>query len=286
MTTRLLSCCRSMHATAAKADKALGVADGAVQAAVADAGLGVCTSSDGLRSYMVRKVRAVVNDSRKPATSAAGRGPRHSRVPIEVTTMDGSGATRVFPSMSGVEQGLGLPRNTINNYFTRTPRGREAGFAGKYLFRKLTPSLGGSGTAGSGAPSSHSTSSARSLSPIGIVADDVATPPVVGNKPVLVRSAAKYRKGKRLYCSCQQPYNLLKMMVLCDGHDKDCATPCSEWFHPGCVGMTNKEAETIKSLGFWMCPHCREQVEAALVRGAAHTTCPQARKAPPRSSST
>jgi len=57
---------------------------------------------------------------------------------------------------------------------------------------------------------------------------------------------ASQRKQQDLYCLCRKPYEEGVLMVGCDD--------CNNWFHPRCVGISEKKAE---ELDFYQCPGCR-----------------------------
>ena len=54
---------------------------------------------------------------------------------------------------------------------------------------------------------------------------------------------------EQLYCICNKPYEERAFMIGCD--NEDCKH--GEWFHPTCVGLTNKEAKELEN---WTCPPC------------------------------
>ena len=47
-----------------------------------------------------------------------------------------------------------------------------------------------------------------------------------------------------LFCLCAMPQNPDHLMIQCD--------ICKDWFHPKCVGMTDKEASALKD--GYVCP--------------------------------
>lgn len=49
----------------------------------------------------------------------------------------------------------------------------------------------------------------------------------------------------RLYCICNQPQNPDKLMISCDS--------CTDWFHPSCLGIKDKEAMDLET---FKCPIC------------------------------
>ncbi|XP_074348536.1 chromatin remodeling protein EBS-like [Apium graveolens] len=48
-----------------------------------------------------------------------------------------------------------------------------------------------------------------------------------------------------VYCKCEMPYNPDNLMIQCDD--------CKDWFHPGCVEMTNAQAEKLSN---YLCDEC------------------------------
>ncbi|KAI6184092.1 hypothetical protein M3Y97_00559400 [Aphelenchoides bicaudatus] len=52
-----------------------------------------------------------------------------------------------------------------------------------------------------------------------------------------------------LFCVCKKPYDSKQFYVGCD--------ICEGWFHPNCVGTTQKEIESIEGSSY-VCPNCRE----------------------------
>ncbi|KAI8336818.1 transcription factor S-II, central domain-containing protein [Chlamydoabsidia padenii] len=56
----------------------------------------------------------------------------------------------------------------------------------------------------------------------------------------------KKKRGKKLYCVCQQPYDG-QPMVQCDG--------CKQWFHCSCVNLNADEMENVD----WICDQCKSE---------------------------
>jgi hypothetical protein len=52
-----------------------------------------------------------------------------------------------------------------------------------------------------------------------------------------------------LYCYCQKPESI--DMIGCDF--------CTEWFHPTCISLDEKEIDEITNTSAWMCPECIER---------------------------
>lgn len=52
-----------------------------------------------------------------------------------------------------------------------------------------------------------------------------------------------------LYCYCQKPESI--DMIGCDF--------CTEWFHPKCISLDEKEIDDITNTSAWMCPECIER---------------------------
>jgi len=63
---------------------------------------------------------------------------------------------------------------------------------------------------------------------------------------ITVEAVEIIKESSELYCVCQQPYVENVLMLGCDG--------CNGWFHPTCVGLSNKQA---KSLERFLCLGCR-----------------------------
>ncbi|CAC5424118.1 BPTF [Mytilus coruscus] len=55
---------------------------------------------------------------------------------------------------------------------------------------------------------------------------------------------------EKLYCVCRTPYDDTKFYIGCD--------LCSNWFHGGCVGISEGKAKTVDS---YTCPDCKRQQE-------------------------
>ncbi|CAJ0957527.1 unnamed protein product, partial [Mesorhabditis belari] len=53
-----------------------------------------------------------------------------------------------------------------------------------------------------------------------------------------------------LFCLCRTPYNEEKFYVGCDS--------CTGWYHPECVGITERDAQQIES---YLCPSCQSHME-------------------------
>jgi len=66
-----------------------------------------------------------------------------------------------------------------------------------------------------------------------------------GYGEVLDEGEAPHGK-EELFCICQKPYQEGKLMVGCDD--------CNQWYHPECVGISDREAEDLE---FYQCPSCR-----------------------------
>ena len=52
---------------------------------------------------------------------------------------------------------------------------------------------------------------------------------------------------KELFCVCRTPYEEGSLMVGCDD--------CGSWYHPKCVGLTEKAANALDT---YRCPGCSE----------------------------
>ena len=52
------------------------------------------------------------------------------------------------------------------------------------------------------------------------------------------------KMSKRLFCVCRQPDDN-RFMVCCDG--------CEDWFHPPCIGLTEK---FVKDIEHFLCSEC------------------------------
>ncbi|XRB20106.1 chromatin remodeling protein EBS [Pseudoscourfieldia marina] len=55
----------------------------------------------------------------------------------------------------------------------------------------------------------------------------------------------------RVFCMCNMPVNPDHLMICCD--------TCREWFHPGCVSMSE---DMVRRVTAWNCPECANSVRA------------------------
>merc|ERR1711959_243504 len=61
-----------------------------------------------------------------------------------------------------------------------------------------------------------------------------------------------------VYCICRKPETPGRMMLGCD--------TCSEWFHPVCIGLSDKEARELEK---FKCPICKEKEKKKKAEKAA-----------------
>ncbi|XP_078454858.1 nucleosome-remodeling factor subunit BPTF isoform X9 [Lampetra planeri] len=71
-------------------------------------------------------------------------------------------------------------------------------------------------------------------------------------KMITTSSRGDAKRDTKLYCVCKTPYDSSKFYIGCD--------LCTNWFHGACVGVTDRDAETMDE---YVCDECRNAQEGS-----------------------
>ena len=85
---------------------------------------------------------------------------------------------------------------------------------------------------------------AKKATPSNLSTEKASTSFASASNPVVGQH--KEKDGEELFCLCRRPYDESQFYICCDS--------CQDWFHGRCVGVLQKEADTID---VYVCPNCQ-----------------------------
>lgn len=95
--------------------------------------------------------------------------------------------------------------------------------------------------------------------------------------PCAVGTGWRFRRSRRFFCAAHRKDDHdTEVFCICGKVDKDGSDPyvqcdtCAEWYHPGCVGLTEDQAEGLDS---WSCISCAPEQDSSGVLGEEELFC-------------